>query len=251
MSHFSDVDNSPAVARLATYLDHTDASLSAFKAYVVAAAARAVPGGVVLDVGCGVGHDLRRLAAAGLQPIGLDLSARFLESAAACGPVVQANGERLPFADASFDGVRVERTLQHVADPCAVLAEIARVVRPRGFLAVLEPDNTSARVDSDVAPDGFLLARHLRARHPGLGATTPRLVEESGFRVDDVVTEASTGYAFDDLPFDARMILGRAAEEGRVERALVDRWIAEQVARTANGTFRARWDKVLVVARKH
>lgn len=248
MSHFSDVDASPSVTALANYLDRTDHSLSAFKAYIAATAARVVPGGVALDVGCGLGHDLRRLASTGLQPIGLDTSAEFLALAVGSGPLVRADAASLPFADGSFHGCRIERTLQHVVDPCAVLDEVARVVRPGGFLAVLEPDNTTARVASTVAPDGFLLARMLRARHPGLGATMPGLVEERGFRIDDVVTEASRGYTFDDLPFNAPVILGRAVEDGRLERELADRWIDEQRARTANGTFRARWDKVLVVA---
>jgi hypothetical protein len=54
---------------LLQYLD-PDTSMAALKAYVAAAARRYVPGGVSLDLGCGVGHDLVRLRAAGLRPMG-------------------------------------------------------------------------------------------------------------------------------------------------------------------------------------
>jgi SAM-dependent methyltransferase len=81
MSGFSDVDASGGVDRLISYLSATDSSLAAMKAYVAVAARRAVPGGVVLDLGCGIGHDLVRLGDVGVQPVGMDASAQMLERA--------------------------------------------------------------------------------------------------------------------------------------------------------------------------
>ncbi|MBC9178750.1 methyltransferase domain-containing protein [Roseomonas ludipueritiae] len=45
----------------------------------------------------------------------------------------------LPFADASFDAVSIERTLQHLTDPVGAMAELARVLWHGGRLAALEP----------------------------------------------------------------------------------------------------------------
>ena len=67
----------------------------------------------------------------------------------------------LPFADASFDVVRAERTLQHLADPPRALAEMVRVVRPGGRIAVAEPDWQTLVVD---APDRSLVRRILDFR---------------------------------------------------------------------------------------
>jgi SAM-dependent methyltransferase len=53
--------------------------------------------------------------------------------------VHQVDGDRLPFADASFDRVAVVDMLEHVADEEAFVAELARVTRPEGRLVVNTP----------------------------------------------------------------------------------------------------------------
>lgn len=52
---------------------------------------------------------------------------------------VLTKAERLPFADAAFDGVVCDQVLEHVADPEAVLREITRVTKPGGLLYVGVP----------------------------------------------------------------------------------------------------------------
>ena len=51
---------------------------------------------------------------------------------------VQADAERLPFADASFDCVSIAFGLRNVTDKAAALASMTRVLRPGGRLVVLE-----------------------------------------------------------------------------------------------------------------
>jgi SAM-dependent methyltransferase len=62
-------------------------------------------------------------------------------SAAGAGPwmVVQGDTLRLPFADRSFDCVIASEVLEHVADDVGAIAEIGRVLKPRGLLALSVP----------------------------------------------------------------------------------------------------------------
>jgi demethylmenaquinone methyltransferase/2-methoxy-6-polyprenyl-1,4-benzoquinol methylase len=92
----------------------------------------------VLDVGCGTGRNFPMFAKAGVTALhGCDLSARSLARAAKRGAVVaQADAERLPYRDASFDRVLSTYVLTSVADWRRALEELCRVLRPGGRLVV-------------------------------------------------------------------------------------------------------------------
>jgi ubiquinone/menaquinone biosynthesis C-methylase UbiE len=141
---FSSVDASDDPARAIWYLDKTRRAESGMKHYAKAAHAVRAPNGFVLDVGCGVGHDLALLTDAGLEPIGVDPSAVLLGVALERGrglyPLLRANGEALPFRDESIAGARIERVLQHVLDPEIVLSEVVRCLRPGALLTAFEPN---------------------------------------------------------------------------------------------------------------
>ena len=101
----------------------------------------------LLDVGCGpasITADLAERVAPG-RVVALDAASGALEAARAtlrerglseqveltCGDVMA-----LPFEDASFDVVHAHQVLQHLADPVGALAEMRRVTRPGGIVAV-------------------------------------------------------------------------------------------------------------------
>jgi SAM-dependent methyltransferase len=247
VSDFSDVDRGAQPGNLVAYLQMAEQGLAAAKSYQAAAAARAVPaGGRVLDLGCGVGHDLARLEASGLTAVGVDTSEVMLREARQRAPrLARADGAALPFAPASFDGVRIERVLQHVHDPATVVGEVRRILRdPGGFVTVFEPDYTGTfRVESEVDPAGDLLARHLLPRHPGIGGQVAELLRDHGFRIDDIVAERSFGYSLRDISVDVGRVLGRVED-----RTLAEAWLEEQRTREAAGTLRTEMTKVLVVA---
>lgn len=101
-------------------------------------------GSVVVDVACGTGDLCRMLRRAGLHAVGVDLSFGMLRHGRAGPAVAQADAQRLPLADASVDGVTSGFALRNVADLPAVLAEMARVVRPGGRIALLEVDRPTS-----------------------------------------------------------------------------------------------------------
>ena len=100
------------------------------------------PGGVALDVGCGTGRALvHLLAAVGPQGTvaGLDLTPAMAVVAGGRGPVVLGDARCLPLPDGAVDGVFAAGLLTHLPDPEAGLAELARITRAGGRLALFHP----------------------------------------------------------------------------------------------------------------
>jgi SAM-dependent methyltransferase len=98
----------------------------------------------VLEIGCGTGVHVRLLAAAGanvtavdLTPTAVELTRRRLELYGLDADVREADAERLPFGDASFDFVWSWGVVHHSEDTRRVIAEIARVLGPGGRLALM------------------------------------------------------------------------------------------------------------------
>lgn len=105
-------------------------------------------GARVLDLACGTGDLCDTLAGAGLSAVGADFSAGMLHAAHTRAPLVRADGERLPFADATFDGLTCGFALRNFASLRAVLDECGRVVRSGGRVALLDvgaPNGRAAR----------------------------------------------------------------------------------------------------------
>lgn len=98
----------------------------------------------ILDIGCGLGGKTVWYAESGARHVvGVDLDAKHTRQsrafAAARGQaariaIVRGDAMRLPFAPRSFDIVTANDSLEHFADPAAALAELARVLVPRGRL---------------------------------------------------------------------------------------------------------------------
>lgn len=93
----------------------------------------------ILDVGCGEGRFCRMLTARGGETIGLDPTGNILQIARERHPegqYIAGGGEKLPFADCEFDAVISFLSLVDIEDYQAAIAEMARVCRPGGFLAI-------------------------------------------------------------------------------------------------------------------
>jgi SAM-dependent methyltransferase len=99
-------------------------------------------GGTVLDAGCGGGGMPLSFAEEARQVVGIDLAPRFRDAghrlAAEHGlrnlHFTQADGQALPFPDAAFDMVLSHAVIEHVADAALYLRELARVLKPGGFM---------------------------------------------------------------------------------------------------------------------
>ncbi|WP_420638247.1 ubiquinone/menaquinone biosynthesis methyltransferase [Candidatus Poriferisocius sp.] len=102
-------------------------------------------GARVFDLACGTGDLCRDLGAAGLGPVGFDLSTGMLRAAQGHrawadrpAPLVLSDALRLPVPAHSADGVTCGFALRNVVDLGELFAEVARVLRPRGRVSLLE-----------------------------------------------------------------------------------------------------------------
>ncbi|MEO8897125.1 MAG: class I SAM-dependent methyltransferase [Candidatus Dormibacter sp.] len=108
----------------------------------------------VLDVGSGNGRHAFEALRRGADVIATDVDGAALAevermagammvagevTAGGCLDTVVADARRLPFADAAFDVVIAAEVLEHIADDCSAIAELSRVLRPGGLLAVTVP----------------------------------------------------------------------------------------------------------------
>ncbi len=194
---FREVD-AAAVDKLARCLAYMD-GLPEFQQYKTTILAMMKPeaGSIAADLGCGLGFDVRRLATL-VGPegraIGVDTSMTLMESARAASEgfpaveFIQADIQKLPFANGFLHSCKVDRTLQHVERPGAVLREIFRTVRPGGRVVCAEPDwGTFAIEASSLGDAQHPVARQVAQlwsrdiRNPRIGRDLGKLLEETGF----------------------------------------------------------------------
>jgi SAM-dependent methyltransferase len=112
-------------------------------------------GGTVLEVGCGPGHLLLDLAAAGYRPVGLDLSPAMLRQArrrlqrqGLALPLCRGRAQGLPFLARTFDAVVLTFPAPFVYDPTWI-GYLAHVLKPGGRLIVVETASFGGHTPSD------------------------------------------------------------------------------------------------------
>jgi SAM-dependent methyltransferase len=188
------------------------------------------PGMRVLDAGCGQGRHSVELLRRGCRPCAVDLAtadlryARYLlvdlarrQHAERPGSdpdafpplpfgVLRGDTERLPFPDGCFDRVLCSEVLEHVASPERAAAELARVLKPAGLLAVSVPTPVTewlfryASDDYFNSPGGHVRIFTFRRLR--------RLLAEQGLEVVDLHFE----HAFHSVYWWVRCVFGLHAE---------------------------------------
>ena len=200
------------LARCLTYMD----ALPAFQQYKNTVLEMMNPprGSVVADLGCGLGFDVRRLAAR-VGPegraIGVDASLALLASARSTSggllavEFIQADIGHLPLANGSLHACKVDRTLQHVERPAGVLGEMFRTLCSGGLVVCAEPDWGTFAID-DAHPIARQTAKVWREgfRNPRIGYELKDRLKDAGFidvRVQEFIL-ATPSFESSDIVFD-------------------------------------------------
>jgi SAM-dependent methyltransferase len=253
---FRDVDASGQAEGLARYLDDVETVLGPHKRAAVQALALS-PGDHVIDIGCGTGDDVRRMAAL-VAPdgaaTGVDASRELLAEARRRSSDVDnvrftcGDAHALPFSDGSFRAALIDRVLMHVERPSQAIAEAVRVLAPGGRLAVIEPDWDLVAIDAEPLASTRAVVRAMsdQQRHGTIGRTLPRRCADAGLEVIAVipqnwlVRDLRLAEALGGLSGIARSALGAAAEE----------WLACVRERDRAGRLLVALTAFLVVGRR-
>ncbi|HEX2315994.1 MAG TPA: methyltransferase domain-containing protein [Thermomonospora sp.] len=155
------------------------------------------PGDHVLDMGCGAGRHAFELYRRGAHVVAFDLDQDELDGvermfgamrlegevpADATARTVQGDARDLPFEDDTFDKIIASEVLEHIGDDLAAMAELLRVLKPGGRLAVTVPSWLPERIcwalseEYHTAPGG-----HIRIY---TRAELEAKLKATGFRVD-------------------------------------------------------------------
>jgi SAM-dependent methyltransferase len=111
--------------------------------------AELLPEGLVLDLGCGIGHSFALLAPR--ESVGLDVDAAALEGQDR--KTVVADMRDLPFEPGTFDSVLSVQSIEHVPDPERVMSGVRHVLKPGGTAIFVTPNRlTFGRPDEIIDP---------------------------------------------------------------------------------------------------
>jgi ubiquinone/menaquinone biosynthesis C-methylase UbiE len=220
----------------------------------------------VLDVGCGVGADtlpLARLVGPTGHISGVDVDQASIDEAnqrAAAAGVRDwvehkvGDASALPFADNSFDACHSERVFMHLPNPAQAFAQMVRVTKPGGWIAVIDPDGATFSIDTPEADIERRIVPFWVTKHNNgyAGRQLYRYFKDHG--LVEVMVEITAGpyHDFDMFAYLFKLddIQARALRAGAVTRVEVERFRSSLEQAAAIGAFFATGNNITVVGRK-
>ena len=208
-------------------------------------------GETVLDVGCGTGllsYDMATLVDTSGRVVGVDLSADMLKLARQrCSDLPQvelkqSGAEDLPQEDASFDAVTCIQVLLYVADVETALAEMYRVLKPGGRIAIIETEWRGMVLNSfdDTLTRKMVAAWDAAVPSPNLPLRLNRMMKEANFASIDVdaipivnSSRAAGGYSGGMMEQFAHY----AREQDRVSAEESKAWLDDLDSKSEEGSY--------------
>jgi SAM-dependent methyltransferase len=219
------------------------------------------PGLHVLDLGCGTGADAidiaQRVAPSGAVT-GVDVSEAMIAEArrrvASSGlPLAFEVGSatQLRFANNTFDACRTERMLMHIAEPTHAFAEMVRVTKPGGHIAVLDFDWDTFVIDNPHrATTRRVVASFSDSMRSGwIGRQLRHMFLDAGM-TEVAVTCQQVFIGFEFLGLLIGGHLTRAQQADTLDPAEVKRWWNDLRDADVAGRFLAGFTAFIVSGRK-
>jgi ubiquinone/menaquinone biosynthesis C-methylase UbiE len=178
----------------------------------------------VLDVGCGLGYNLKFCAQYAAKSIGIDIDPTRVKatddllrnSGIKNFKVITSDGNPLPLDSASVDKIVCTEVLEHVDDPMVSMRELVRVGKPGALYMLSAPGQLSEEILKVVAPRScFEKPNHIRIFS---SESLRKLVEDSG-----LIIEHHHFYGFYWTIWHALLWMGKVNYEEGTHPAL-DHW---------------------------
>ncbi len=211
-----------------------------------------LPGGKILDVGCGMGIFLKEASSRHWEVHGVDVSpfaVRYAREALGLRNIKQMDVGGLDFMDGSMDAVTLFHLIEHVLRPKELIASCHKILRPEGILVIETPDIVSGRARRQGKDWRYIkIPEHVNY------FSSSRLVQflrESGFEILSMVRGVeSTG------------IMNRLCGGEERARVFYDAWSGKacfrfvvnrvrQAKEFVSGSLLKDYDHVFVMARKN
>jgi 2-polyprenyl-3-methyl-5-hydroxy-6-metoxy-1,4-benzoquinol methylase len=167
-----------------------------------------IPGGRLLEIGCGDGSKLEWLEHLGWQAEGLDVDQKAVENARQQNrPVHSGDLFSQGYPERTFDAVVMSHVIEHVVDPSALIRECHRIMKAGARLVLLTPN--SASWGHELYGSHWLPLDPPRHLHLFTSSSLRGLCERAGFRIERCRT----------TPRARAVFLGsrRIAREGRMD----------------------------------
>jgi ubiquinone/menaquinone biosynthesis C-methylase UbiE len=186
-----------------------------------------------VDIGCGLGDDVVKLKRYFRRAVGVDASSVLIKEAVRRHKMTNcefycADAAELPFVDAEFDCARIDRALQHIADPDKVVREMLRIVRPGGKILCAEPDWGTFFIGTSMSNTTKAIQNHYASvcQNPWVGRNLPSIMKMAG--VKNVVMEGhlllTEGFEASNLVFDISTVADQIGHQQGISNEIA-KWL--------------------------
>jgi len=218
----------------------------------------------ILDAGCGTGADTRelkfRVGRSGWV-LGLDASRQMVRRARDIAgnrdvlPPAYATGSicDLPIATGTLDGLFCNRVLMHLRQPVLAVREMARALRPGGWLGLFEPDWSKTRMQPDGRASQAILATHCASFENGaVGGVLGALVKAAGCEVIEDVERQEVIHDFKVIwpILNLERSISAIGKSGVLSQEDIQAWQEELASVAASGAFRLHMVGHICIGRK-
>jgi len=260
---FGNVDATRDVAGVVSYLEAASMHFRELKRHSYRLLA-VKPGNAVLDVGCGIGDDIRELAPIlGRQGriVGIDSSKTMIAEARRRSIAMRprpefrfAQADRIRCRSDTFDACRADRVFQHLAHPRDALMEMVRVTKPGGTVQAIDRDWGLIAIDAENQAVTRTILNRIREgiRNGWIGRHLPALFHDCGIQRIQIkaVPIVMRDFRVADTLLDLTIVAGHAAAEGILTKKEVTTWLHDLDVRDKAGVFFATLVMFIVTGKK-